>query len=384
MEASRQRTGGAQGAGERSRVIVRTSIIGIAANVLLAAFKAAVGIAANSIAVTMDAVNNLSDALSSVITIVGTRLAGRRPDREHPYGFGRVEYLTSTIIAVIVLYAGVTSLVESVKKIIAPETPSYTAVSLAIIAAAVAVKLLLGRYVIGTGRRVNSDSLVASGSDALFDAVLSLSTLAAAVVFIVSGLAVEAWVGALISVFIVKGALDMLGGTISQILGERANAELAATVKRIVADDPEATGAFDLELHAYGPEQIVGSVHTEVPDTATAGEIDEMSRRIQERVYEATGGQVLIAAVGIYSRNTSDDAAKRMRADITRMVMAHDGVLQMHGFYVDEETHDLRFDMILDFALPDREATYRQIRDEVQAAYPEFTLTTFLDTDTAD
>ena len=131
--------------GARSRVIVRTSVIGIGANVLLAAFKAVIGLASHSIAITMDAVNNLSDALSSVITIVGTRLAERKPDREHPYGFGRIEYLSSTIISVIVLYAGVTSLVESVKKILSPEVPDYSAVTLAIIAAAVAVKFLLGR-----------------------------------------------------------------------------------------------------------------------------------------------------------------------------------------------------------------------------------------------
>ncbi|MDY4041776.1 MAG: cation diffusion facilitator family transporter [Collinsella sp.] len=370
--------------GARSRVIVRTSVIGIGANVLLAAFKAVIGLASHSIAITMDAVNNLSDALSSVITIVGTRLAERKPDREHPYGFGRIEYLSSTIISVIVLYAGVTSLVESVKKILSPEVPDYSAVTLAIIAAAVAVKFLLGRYVRATGERVRSDSLVASGADALFDAVLSLSTLVAAIVFMVSGIAIEAWVGAVISAFIVKGGLEMLSGTINQILGERADAELAREVKRVVAADPDANGAFDLELHAYGPEQIVGSVHTEVPDTVSAGEIDEMSRRIQDAVYAATDGRVLIAAVGIYSRNTTDSTAKQMRSDITRMVMAHEGVLQMHGFYVDEEARELRFDVILDFALPDREATYQEIRDEVQRAYPDFTLNTFLDADVTD
>jgi cation diffusion facilitator family transporter len=176
----------------REATIVRTSVLGIAANVLLAAFKAAVGIATRSVAVTMDAVNNLSDAMSSVITIVGTKLATKRPDKRHPLGYGRVEYLSSTVISVLVLYAGVTSLVESVKGIAFPQTPDYTPVSLVIIAAAVVVKLLLGRHVKATGERVDSDSLVASGADALFDAVLSLSTLAAALVFIGTGVAIEA------------------------------------------------------------------------------------------------------------------------------------------------------------------------------------------------
>ena len=368
----------------REATIVRTSVLGIGANVLLAAFKAVVGMLTHSIAVTMDAVNNLSDAMSSVITIVGTKLAGKAPDKNHPLGYGRVEYLSATIISIIVLYAGVSSLIESVKGIVAPQTPSYTPTSLVIIAAAVVVKLVLGRHVKATGERVGSDSLVASGADALFDAVLSASTLAAAAVFIATGFAIEAWVGAAISVVIVKSGLDMLRETLSQILGERADADLAQEVRRIVAADPDANGAYDLVLHSYGPEQLVGSVHTEVADTMRADRIDEMTRRIQHAVYAGTNGRVILAAVGIYSRNTSDDVAVRMRSEVTRMVMAHDGVIQMHGFHVDEKGRLLDFDVILDFALPDRQATYRQIVEEVKATYPDYSVNVTLDVDAAD
>lgn len=368
----------------REATIVRTSVLGIGANVLLAAFKAVVGMLTHSIAVTMDAVNNLSDAMSSVITIVGTKLAGKAPDKNHPLGYGRVEYLSATVISIIVLYAGVSSLIESVKGIVSPQTPSYTPTSLVIIAAAVVVKLVLGRHVKATGERVGSDSLVASGADALFDAVLSASTLAAAAVFITTGFAIEAWVGAAISVVIVKSGLDMLRDTLSQILGERADADLAQEVRRIVSADPDANGAYDLVLHSYGPEQLVGSVHTEVADTMRADCIDEMTRRIQHAVYAGTNGRVILAAVGIYSRNTSDDVAMRMRSEVTRMVMAHDGVIQMHGFHVDEKNRLLDFDVILDFALPDRQATYRQIVGEVQAAYPDYKVSVTLDVDAAD
>lgn len=368
----------------REATIVRTSVLGIGANVLLAAFKAVVGMLTHSIAVTMDAVNNLSDAMSSVITIVGTKLAGKAPDKNHPLGYGRVEYLSATVISIIVLYAGVSSLIESVKGIVSPQTPSYTTTSLVIIAAAVVVKLVLGRHVKATGERVGSDSLVASGADALFDAVLSASTLAAAAVFITTGFAIEAWVGAAISVVIVKSGLDMLRDTLSQILGERADADLAQEVRRIVSADPDANGAYDLVLHSYGPEQLVGSVHTEVADTMRADCIDEMTRRIQHAVYAGTNGRVILAAVGIYSRNTSDDVAMRMRSEVTRMVMAHDGVIQMHGFHVDEKNRLLDFDVILDFALPDRESTYRQIVGEVQATYPDYKVSVTLDVDAAD
>ena len=128
----------------REHVIVQTSIIGILANLFLAGFKAGVGILSNSISITLDAVNNLTDALSSVITIVGTRLANRAPDREHPLGHGRIEYLTASVISLLVLYAGLTSLIESVKKILKPEDPSYSNISLLIIFVAVLVKFFFG------------------------------------------------------------------------------------------------------------------------------------------------------------------------------------------------------------------------------------------------
>ena len=137
---------------DRDRLIVRTSIIGIITNVFLAAFKAAIGLLSHSIAVVLDAVNNLSDALSSLITIIGTKLSAKLPDKKHPLGYGRIEYLTALVVAAIVLYAGATSLVESVKKIIHPETADYSLVSLVIIAVAVGVKLLLGRYVKAQGK----------------------------------------------------------------------------------------------------------------------------------------------------------------------------------------------------------------------------------------
>ena len=138
----------------RQKVIVRTGIIGVLANVFLAGFKAAVGLLSGSIAVILDAVNNLTDALSSVITIVSAKLAGKKPDKKHPYGHGRIEYISAVTISVIVLYAGITSLVESIKKIIEPQTPDYNTLGLIIIAVAVVVKIVLGIYVRATGQKV--------------------------------------------------------------------------------------------------------------------------------------------------------------------------------------------------------------------------------------
>ena len=363
----------------RDKTIIRTSIIGILANVFLAGFKAAVGLLTHSIAIVLDAVNNLSDAASSLITIVGTKLAGREPDRKHPFGYGRIEYLTAMVISVIVLYAGVTSFTESVKKIIHPDTPDYSAAALIIVAVGVVVKILLGRYVKGVGEKVNSDSLVNSGEDARLDSIISASTLAAAVIFLLTGLSLEAWLGAVISLVIIKSGIEMLRDTLSRILGERADAELARAIKETVLSFPTVSGAYDLVLNNYGPDAFNGSVHIEVPDTTSAGDLDELIRSITMAVY--VKHHVILTAIGVYSVNTSDDRAAQMRDQIREIVLAREHVLQMHGFYVNEETKTLRFDVVISFDAPNRHAEYAEICRLVQELYPDYCLQIAMDTD---
>ncbi len=363
----------------RDAVIVRTSIIGIIANIFLAAFKAAVGILSNSIAVVLDAVNNLSDVLSSVVTIAGTKLAGKKPDKKHPLGYGRVEYLSAMIVAAIVLYAGITSLVESIKKIIDPETPDYSAVSLIIIGSAVFVKIFLGIYVKKKGQSVNSGSLIASGSDALFDAILSASVLVSAIIFMLTGISLEAYVGVLISAFIIKSGVEMLAETLDEILGKRVDRDYLAKIRKTICEDELVTGAYDLILHSYGPEKYIGSVHVEVPDTLTANEIDVMERRIAGNVYQKHG--VLMAGIGIYSVNHDNEEIGEMRKTISEIIMSHEGALQTHGFFVDMENKTINFDVIIDYGFDKREELFEHIYDDVRKAYPEYEIFMNLDID---
>ena len=367
---------------DRSKVIVQASYIGIITNVVLAAFKAVVGILSHSIAITLDAVNNLSDALSSVITIAGTYLAGKKPDKKHPYGHGRIEYLSALIIVVIVLYAGVTSFIESVKKIITPETPDYSAVTLLLVAVAVVAKLLLGRYVKKTGERVNSESLIDSGADALNDAIISAATLVAAIIFLTTNVSIEAWLGAVIAVVIIKSGYEMLRSTLSQIIGERPDHDLTVGVKKTVTEEPEVRGAFDLVLNNYGPDTWQGSIHVEVPDTMTAAEIDAMTRRIQYKVFKEH--HVILTAVGLYSINTRDPKAVAAYEQVRKIVFAHDGIMQMHGFFMNEKEKLITFDVIIDFAQPDRHELYKQICEEAQAAFPDYTVHVTMDIDVSD
>ena len=368
-------------AADREKTIVRTSVIGIIANVLLAAFKAAVGIISNSIAVTLDAVNNLSDALSSVITIIGAKLGAKKPDKKHPLGYGRIEYLSSMIVAAIVLYAGITSLVESVKKIIHPEAADYGMVSLIIIAVAIIVKLLLGRYVKKQGEKVNSGALVASGKDASFDAILSASVLASAIVFLVWGISLEAYVGVIISIVIIKAGIEMMIETLNDIIGQRGDAEMSKQIKRLVNEEPEVRGAYDLNLFNYGPDKYYGSVHMELPDTMTVDEVDVLTRKIQLKVYQETG--VILTGIGVYSYNTSNDEAAEIRNTVQHTILSHDWALQMHGFYVDTINKTMRFDVVVSFDIDHKEAL-DIMTGEVKELYPDYDIQIIPDVDVTD
>ena len=366
----------------REKTIIKTSIIGIIANVFLAGFKAVIGLMTNSIAIVLDAVNNISDAGSSLITIVGTKLAGKEPDKKHPFGYGRIEYLSAMIISVIVLYAGITSFVESVKQIIHPETPEYNAVSLIIVAVAVVVKILLGRYVKGVGEKVNSDSLINSGEDATLDSIISASTLVAAGIFLLFHISLEAWLGAIISIVIIKSGIEMLRDTISQILGERNDTELAKNIQQTVTSFPDVQGAYDLVLNNYGPDTWNGSIHIEVPDTYSADQLDQLIREITMKVLREH--HVILTAISVYSVNTKDPEVIAAQRTVREIVLAHEHVRQIHGFYLLKDQKTMRFDIVISFDAKDRRAVYAEVVSDIQKAFPGYELQVAMDTDFAE
>ena len=366
----------------REKEIIKVSIIGIIANIFLAAFKAVIGTLTNSIAITLDAVNNLSDVLSSIITIIGTRIAGRKPDKKHPLGHGRVEYLSAGLIAIIVLYAGITSLVESVKKILNPSEPKYTNIALIIVAVAVVVKLVLGSYVKSKGKKLNSDSLVASGEDARLDAVISASTVVAALIYIFWGVSLESYLAALISIVIIKAGLEMISETLSEIIGERIDKDVIDELKQTIMEFEDVYGVYDVVLHNYGPDTLIGSLHIEVLDTYTAGQLDELERHLMKAVYDKNN--IILAGISVYARNSKDDRAKQDFEKVRHLVMSHKYVLQMHGFYINYEEKIMNFDIILDFDSPDRNEEYMHILSDVQEAFPDFAIGITLDLDVSD
>ena len=368
-------------AANREKTIVKTSIIGILTNVLLVGFKAFVGLMSNSIAIILDAVNNLSDALSSVVTIIGAKLGAKQPDKKHPLGYGRIEYLSSMIVAALVLYAGITSLVESIKKIIRPEAAEYGTVTLVIISVAIVVKLILGLYVKKQGKKVNSGALVASGSDAMFDAILSASVLASAIVYLIWGVSLEAYVGVVIAGFIIKAGVEMMIETLNDIIGKREESETTKELKQIICEEESVLGAYDVTLFNYGPNRNYGSVHVELPDTLTVDDVDRITRKIQVDVYQKTG--VILTGIGVYSYNTSNDEAAQMRNKVQETVLSHEWALQMHGFYADTEKKTARFDVVMSFDV-DRKEALETMYKEICGMYPDYEIVIVPDVDVAD
>ena len=365
----------------RSKIIVRTSFLVIIVNVLLVGLKATVGLIVNSIAVILDAINNLSDALSSVITIVGAKLAGKKPNKKHPLGYGRIEYLSAMIVSAIVLYAGITALVESIKKIINPETSNYSVVSLILIGVAVVVKIILGLYVMKQGKKANSTSLRASGKDALFDAILSSSVLICAIITLTTGVSLEAYIGIIISLFIIKSGIEMMIETIDDILGKRIDTELSKNIKKIVMEEPGVLGAYDLLVNNYGPNKNYASIHIEVNEDLTAAEIDKMTRNIQSNVFNKTN--IILSGISVYSHNIYDEEAVNARNNIKGIVLKYSGVLGFHGFFMDKEKKYMRFDVVFSFEV-DVSKVKELILKDILEIYPEYKIMISEDIDLSD
>ena len=366
---------------DRNKIIIRTSIIGILTNVFLAGFKALVGLLSHSISVTLDAVNNFSDAVSSIVTIIGTKLANRKPDKEHPLGHGRIEYIAAMVVAALVIYAGITAGIESVKKIVNPEKAEYTVVSFVIIGVAVIVKIILGTYVKSQGKKTHSGALEASGKDALFDAILSGSVLVGAIISYFTRFNPEPYLGVVISLFIFKAGLEMMSETLDFILGKRVDSELTTKIKETICSVEGVRGAYDLMVNNYGPDRNYASVHIELPDTMTVEEVDVLTREIEKKVYTETG--VIMVGVGVYSYNTKDNEAAEIRNEVSEIILANEWALQMHGFYIDLQKKTMRFDVVLSFDIGQKEGL-EILYKELGEKYPDYSITITPDVDITD
>lgn len=366
---------------DRSKVIIKTSIKAIIVNIILVIFKAIVGFFANSIAIILDAVNNLSDAVSSIITIVGTKLANKAPDKEHPYGHGRIEYIASVIIAIIILMAGITSLKESAEKIIYPAQTHYSVISIVIVAVAVFVKLFLGRYVKNIGKKIDSQSLSASGTDALFDAVVSFSTFIAAVINLIWNLNIEGYLGIAIAVLIIKSGMGILRETLNTMIGLRADGELSKKIKEYINSFEEVDGIYDLILHNYGPSKLIGSLNIQVDENMTAKEIHGLTKRITNAIDKEFG---IMLTIGIYASNDSDEECIEVKNYLENILKNYQEVLQFHGFYLNQVEKNISFDIIVDFGVKNSDQIKNEIIEKMKEQYSDYNYSVVIDNEFCD
>lgn len=365
----------------REKKIITTSFIGIGGNILLVAIKALIGLLANSISLIVDAVNNLSDALSSVITIIGTKIANKKPDRKHPFGHGRVEYLTSLIIAVIILVAGVAAIYEAIVTLINGSKPSYSNLSLIVISIAILIKIVLGLFFRKMGKETNSDALKGSGVDALFDAILSLATLVGALVAIFAHVYIEGYLGILIGLFIIKSGVEILAKSVSNIIGERTSEELSTKIKKTISKHEEVKGVYDLIINNYGPNRAIGSAHIEVDDKLTAKEIHPLSRKISTEIYEKYG---VILTLGIYASNNDHPEYNAIRSDVFEKAKEYEDIKEVHAFYIDEETMTINFDIVVKYGGKDAAEICAELKAYLIDKYSQYIPNIVIDNDFTD
>ena len=367
---------------KRLKSIITASLTGIFLNVLLAASKAVIGLLSNSIAIVVDAVNNLTDVISSSVTLIGAKIAAIGSDKNHPLGHGRAEYISNLVIGIVIGYAGVTSLNHSVERILFPTELDYGAKSIIILAVAIVFKIFISIYYTRVGKKYDSDSLLDSAKDAVFDIIIDAITIVSAVVYITTGVKTEYYLSAVISLFIIKTGYGIIKDTLIRLLGERVDSEITKKVIHTIDKNfPEVYGAYDLVLHNYGPRMLIGSLHVEVSENESAGSIDRLTRRIEKVVYAETG--VVIEAVGIYAVSENDTAAT-MRSEVRRLVTSAPYVLQMHGFYLEEENKKMTYDIVMDLDAKDVKTAFSNANKIVREHFPDYEIDARMDVDISD
>lgn len=354
-------------AAERTGIINRTSILGIVVNVLIAGVKIAAGLLASSVAIVSEGVNNAADALTSVLTMVGTRLAGRHPDAKHPFGYGRIEYLTGLVVAVVIIVSGVQMLIESVKLIFRPEELSISYVSLAIVAVSAVVKFFLGLYTIARGRVVQSDALVGVGLECRGDSYISIITIGVAVVFLLTGVSLDAYAGVVMSAIILKAGVEVLLKIVSELIGRPGEKELATKIYQLVRATPGVVGAADMMLHNYGPNAWSGSVNVEIDHAKSVGEVYAMLHELQLGIMHE---EHVTMVFGVYAVDDDHVETRRIRRTILEYVKAHEHVKSFHAVYLEPGTNRLYCDLVVDYELADWGVLRADFLDYMKAKVP--------------
>lgn len=354
--------------GSREGTVVAVSGLNILVNLIFAAIKVVIGLAVSSIAIVSEGVNNATDSATSLITIVGTKLSAKHPTEKHPFGFGRIEYLTSLLISVLILFTGAELMESSVKLIITPQEMSISYVTMAIIAVSALVKLALGLFTIKEGKRVDSSSLVALGTECRSDSVVSVITLVTALVFLVFHVSLDAYAGIIMSLIVLKAGFEVLKETLSDILGQAGEKELAQELYRIIRAEPLVLNAADMMLHNYGPDAYSGSVNVEIDHSKTVGEVYAALHELQLRIMHE---KHITMVFGIYAVDKDHTQIRRLREQVAAFVRQQEHVTSYHALYIHPNGKDIYVDLVVDYALTDWEALRKKFTAYMAELYPD-------------
>lgn len=341
--------------------------VGIGLNLLLFAGKLFAGTISGSIAITADAFNNLSDAGSSLVTLLGFRLAGRKPDPEHPFGHGRMEYISGLAVAGLILLMGVELGKSSLKKILSPEEIVSSPLVLAILAVSVAVKLYMFYYNRSIGKKIKSAAMSATATDSLSDAVSTTAVLIATLVGQLTGLNIDGWVGLLVALFILFSAYKAAKETLSPLLGQTPDPEFVERIEQIVLSYPEVLNIHDLIVHDYGPGRMMISLHAEVSADGDLLQLHDVIDNAEHRLKKELGCMAVIHMDPIITNDAHTDA---LRMAVAEKVKTIDPRLTIHDFRtVPGSTHtNLIFDVVVPY---DVKLTVDEVRRRIGALVKE-------------
>ncbi len=361
----------------REGTVVTVSALGILVNLLLAGVKIVIGTAVRSIAIISEGVNNATDCATSLITIVGTKLSARHPTEKHPFGFGRIEYLTSLIISVLILFTGTELLQSSVERIFHPEEMSVSYLTLGIIALSALVKLLLGSYTVRQGKRVSSGSLIAVGTDCRNDSIVSVITIVSAGVFLLFGLNLDAYGGIIMSLIVLKAGLEVLKDTLGALLGQAGEKELAQELYRMIRSEPIVQNAADMMLHNYGPDSFSGSVNVEIDHDKTIGEAYAALHALQLKIMHEKN---IVMVFGIYAVDRDHPETRTLRNQVAAFVRNQPHVTSYHALYVDPVNQDIYVDLVVDYQLTDWDNLRREFTEYMHSLHPNNRLELVIET----
>ena len=333
-------------------------VVGIVSNLILCIMKILIGLVSRSIAIIADGINNLADASSSIITLVGFKLASQPEDEDHPYGHARIEYLTGLFISIVIIVIGLQLLRTSIDKILHPEPLEFSCLTIIILVAAILIKLWQSLFNRSIGRKIRSVTLMATAADSRNDVISTSAVLISVIVGKFTGIQIDGYMGCLVALFIIWSGIQLVRETTSPLLGEAPDQELVDSIAEIVKKEPGVLGIHDLMVHNYGPGKIFASMHIEVDADGDLMESHDMIDNIEKRIKDELHVEFVVHMDPV---KTDDPLITKMKKIIADALLPLDGVDNIHYFrIVPGPTHtNIIFDVVLaaDCSLSEKEIT---------------------------